>query len=473
MALVIAGFAVVALPLFAAILVSSLQVGRLARYSEDAVQRSVEITQGARALVEQVTAMERSARQYLVLKDESRLYAYHDIHGQFQANLAHLAELEPEPSSRERLAAVGARAREIHGVIASSSVDSPDSRAKVNEFAGLASEVREILTLADGLVGRQVDTMRIMAAEAQRLLYWQSMALIPAAVMVAALFFLWISRPVRQVDQAIRDLGDGQFEAAIRVGGPRDMEALGERLDWLRRRLRGIEEEKTQFLRHISHELKTPLAAVREGADLLEERLLGPLNDSQLEVTRILQHNALRLQRLIEDLLAFSRLREVRGVALAREDVALADLVGAVLADHRLALIKKSIDVQLDLAQVVVTGDRAKLHVVVDNLFSNAVKYTPNGGQIRLRLERDGERAVLDVSDSGPGIPVEERAHIFDAFYQGRTQPEGPIRGTGLGLAIARECALAHGGGISVVAQEGPGACLRLVLPSARPVMRA
>jgi two-component system sensor histidine kinase GlrK len=117
------------------------------------------------------------------------------------------------------------------------------------------------------------------------------------------------------------------------------------------------------------------------------------------------------------------------------------------------------------LHPVELDGDRAKLQTIVDNLVSNAIKFSPEKGHLHVHLrDREGQ-AIIEVADSGPGIPEAERRRVFDAFYQGSHAADGPVRGTGLGLSIAREYAQAHGGYIEVIEGEAPGACLRVVLP--------
>jgi len=127
-------------------------------------------------------------------------------------------------------------------------------------------------------------------------------------------------------------------------------------------------------------------------------------------------------------------------------------------------LIAKNIDVQLDLEKIRFVGDREKLRVVVDNLVSNAIKYSPDGGRIHITLQREGAHARLDVTDQGPGIRHADREKIFEAFYRGHSTPNSYIRGSGLGLSIAKEFVTAHHGTISAL-DSPQGGHFRVVLP--------
>ena len=278
----------------------------------------------------------------------------------------------------------------------------------------------------------------------------------------------FIARPIRQLDQAIRRLGAGEFEGDIRVVGPADLKYLGGRLDWLRQRLIELEQQKRLFLRHVSHELKTPLTALREGSELLVEGTAGPLTKGQREIVEILKQKSLQLQRLIENLLNYHRAQESMG-RLELKAVRLDQVVEQVLEDHRLAVQARRIRPELHLDPFTLHADEEKLRAVVANLVSNAIKYSPDEGMISLALRQQGDEAVLDIGDAGPGVPVEDHERIFDWFYQGEGAPRGRLRGSGLGLAIAREFVLAHGGRIEILQNSGPGAHFRVTLPASTP----
>jgi len=295
----------------------------------------------------------------------------------------------------------------------------------------------------------------------------QAMALVPGAMILTAIFTVLISSPIQQMDQAIRRLGEGDFSRPAQITGPRDLEQLGERLDWMRTRLVEVEQDKNRFLHHISHELKTPLTAIRECAELLNEGVVGKLNPQQGEIVAILRDNTLQLQKLIENLLDFN-IASSRGSQLHVEPVPLVPLIESVLSDHKVAAMARQLELQTELQPVELQGDKARLQTLFDNLVSNAIKFSPECGQLRVRLERRDEQAMIEVTDSGPGIPADARRRVFDAFYQGPSASGGYVRGTGLGLAIAREYAQAHRGYIEVIDGDMPGACLRVMLPLAR-----
>src|SRR5207249_2223864 len=177
-----------------------------------------------------------------------------------------------------------------------------------------------------------------------------------------------------------------------------------------------------------------------------------PMAAPQRQVVAIMRDNSVKLQRLIEDLLDYQRALHSAG-SLQPRAVALDALVQDVARPHQLAVQAKGQRLELDLDKVSVEADPEKLRSIIDNLLGNAVKFTPTGGTIRVLTRAADREAMVDVIDTGPGVPLEERESIFDSFFRGRAKESGRIEGTGLGLAIAREFVEAHGGRISVVSE--------------------
>jgi two-component system sensor histidine kinase GlrK len=454
----------VVVPLLAALIHATYEVDRLVAQGQRALFATVRATQSSQLLLEAITDMERNARQYKVLGDPALLQVYEENHQKFVDTARRLSALNLPDLQRERLDLMTKVEAEVSETVTRFAHDAPETTVAVEGFTSLARDARKMLVDNRKLVEGEVATLESNGAEVQRGLVVQAMALAPGALLLAGIFTVLITRPIRQMDKAIRRLGDGDFSAPAQIQGPRDLEQLGERLDWMRTRLLEVEADKNRFLRHISHELKTPLTAIREGAELLNEGVVGHLNSQQAEITAILRDNSLQLQRLIEDLLDFN-IATSRSSRLRCERVALRGLIYNVLTDHKVAVLARQLVLDISLAPVELDGDRAKLQTLVDNLVSNAIKFSPEKGRLHVHLRAREGQAVIEVADSGPGIPEAERRRIFDAFFQGSNVPNGHVRGTGLGLSIAREYAQAHGGYIEVIDGEESGACLRVILP--------
>jgi two-component system sensor histidine kinase GlrK len=463
--LILYGFGVVSLPLIGALIYGAIHMERLADQSQDAVHQAVRAIEHSNRVMEHITSMERTGRQYLVLQDADLLAAYRKSHQNFQATATNLKGM-PLDNAQYQLVNQLLRAENALYKHIQEAEPTPTNQQEVaSAFAGLIAKGEQLMHRSNGLINREVDVLRRDAAHDQRVLFWLAASLIPLSLASAAVFTVLISRPIRQVDHAIREMGEGDFQRAVRVSGPQDLKYVGELLDWLRQRLAELEQEKTRFLRHVSHELKTPLTAIREGSELLDERSVGELNQEQSEIIRIIRRSSGQLQRLIENLLNFSNV-QVGSPDLQLERVDLRALVREVVESHKPAILAKGLQLETDLDELQINADEEKLKTVVDNLLSNSIKFSPHGGRLLVMAKRDDGEAILDVVDSGPGIRGEDSQRVFDAFYQGTNKGEGFVKGSGLGLSITREYVTAHQGSIRVISNDDqPGGHLRVALP--------
>lgn len=226
------------------------------------------------------------------------------------------------------------------------------------------------------------------------------------------------------------------------------------------------------FLRHVSHELKTPLTVLREGTELLADGTAGPLTAQQRDIVALMQNNSALLQQMIEDLLNYQRaLASVLNLEL--QPVDMAEVAKAVIESHRLAGSRRDVAITLQAQPSPMYGDRDKLRVVLDNLLSNALKFSPDGGVVRVAVAPSGGTVQVDVIDQGPGVPVSDRTKIFDWFFQGERKQSARVKGSGLGLSIAREFVQAHRGTIEVLDGQEGGAHFRVVLPADAGVQHA
>ncbi|WP_025321834.1 sensor histidine kinase [Deferrisoma camini] len=459
------GLLLVTIPLGVGLVGAGWWADHLARVAARSLEQSSVQGVWSRQLADKLLTLERKARQLVVLGDRELLEDYRSRREELADILGRLERELGRAEDRPRVE----RIRRIESVVFSRLVAGPllpgelgGALARFGEAHALARRLGETL---HRMVQERARRMRREAGRLRGRLAWLAAAGVPLTLGIAALFAHVLARPVRSLEQEIVRLGQGRFENRVEIRGPRDLVALGERLDWMRCRLQELESEKTRFLAHLSHDLKTPLTAIREGADLLLGGVAGDLAPEQEEVARIVRENSLQLQRQIENLLAFS-MGEPRDAREPGEALDLASLVRDVLDDIQPASLSRGLTVDLRGETVRVRGPRRRLRSLVENLVSNAVKFTPDGGRVRVRVRREGDHAVLEVMDSGPGVDPGERERVFEAFYQGRAKGRGPVKGSGLGLAIVREYAQAHGGRVELCDSDLGGAGFRVVLPA-------
>lgn len=406
--------------------------------------------------------MERAARQYLVLDDSSLRQRYDDATRELEEELDALARTLPDADLapwRAQLAGIAALldgprdtalAREQLLAVAFREFD--DLRNQLDEAVQHATDARSRRLLDD------LDASRARLAQ-------HVVGAVLLAVLLALGFGVWLARPLARLESAMVALGENRLDAPIDIRGPADVRRLSRRLDWLRQRLAEIDADKARFLRHVSHELKTPLAALREGVALLEDGVTGELTEGQREVARILRQNTAVVQRQIQDLLDFNAAAfEAR--RLVRRKTELGALVDRVIADQQLQWQARQLGVQREGGPLWAEVDAEKLSTALANLLSNAIRYSPQRGRIVIALSLRGGHARLEVRDEGPGIAEADREHVFEPFYRGALQPEGVLRGSGIGLSIVQEVVAAHAATIELLPSDR-GALFRIELPHA------
>ena len=461
--LLFVGFALIALPLMFAVINNAISINRLGNQSQKAVYQAVQATQSSRKLAELIPAMERAAHQMLILGDRSLLDTYRVHRKQLLATAAEFRTLPFDTEQRNALSEIVSGEAAIYELLSNSGSRPDELQKAVRSFVALAGRAQEINRRSNALIDHEVENMRSTARQAQHITVWQLLALFPVVIFLVIGFTILIARPIRQIDAAIRRLGQADFSAPIRVGGPEDLQHLGERLDWMRLRLADLEQQKNRFLRHMSHELKTPLTALREGAELLSDEIVGKLTPEQREIAEILRHNSIELQKLIEDLLSYGASQsQKRSLDLDRVDLRRA--VSRVVDDQKLAVRGKRLKLNVNVQGLALSADFEKLRVMLDNLLSNAIKFSPAGGTISIRASQAGSFVEIEVADQGPGIAAEERNLVFEPFYRGQYAADALVKGTGIGLSVVREYAQMHGGSAEIV-DKGPGAHIRVRLP--------
>ncbi len=461
--LLVTGFLLVAAPLAGALLYSAWHTQHLAEQSRSAVYNAAQAARGSRALVNRIGSIERLAQQVALLPDAELLQDYERLHVGFKQLTQELERLPLDATQLAALRRTIGEEQSLYELLAPHAAVPPDARAVAARVAELAESAHEVLAISYRVADGEVERLRAAAEGVQRRLLQLVLATIAVALVIALALTRVIARPIAELDASIRQLGGADFAQPIRVSGPQDLRDLGERLDWLRRRLTELEAQKNRFLRHLSHELKTPLASLREGAELLNDQVAGPLSPPQRAVVGIMRDNSVKLQKLIEELLDYQRAMHA-AASLEVKPVQLDALVREVAEAHRLSALAKEQRVSLELVPLAVDADPEKLRSIVDNLLGNAIKFTPRGGSISVLARETDGRVTIEVIDSGPGVPLEEREAVFESFFRGRAKAGGRVAGSGLGLAIAREFAEAHGGRISLVA-GGPGGHFRVILP--------
>ncbi|PIE25112.1 MAG: hypothetical protein CSA60_02060 [Neptuniibacter caesariensis] len=327
----------------------------------------------------------------------------------------------------------------------------------------LLSLTRSVNSQIDQILDARIRSLNETAQKTQTQLSMMAVILLSFEAILILFLSHTIIRPVRRLADRIQALGQGETYAGKRVGGPDELVELDKQLDWLTQCLAEVEHEKQRFLRHMSHELKTPLTTLREGSDLLAEQIMGTLNKSQMEIANLLQSNSRQLQTLIEQLLDYSRLSQNEPVTL--HPIAILPVIREALEPYKLLLEQKAIALQIPEHDSQCLTDRAMLLRILGNLISNAALYSSKKGTITITVYTQENLFCIEVCNDGPTIPDSDIPHLFKPFYQGQNCRIGPVKGSGIGLSIVHDAAEAIGASVSLVSNQNHQVSFRVEIP--------
>lgn len=457
--LVMMAFLLVLLPLLVLAWQAWQSLNALSAQAADTNRTALVDARRSEAMTNAALEMERSYRQYCVLGSATLERVYQSQRQRYSEMLEAHAGVLPDKTTwqtlRDDLNKLSVLQCQNSGPVASAS-------AYLEAFAHANAEMVQATRAVVFSRGQQLQQE---IAERGQFFGWQALGLFLVSLALVMLFTGMIIGPVKKLERMINRLGEGKSLSEVQLfRGPRELRSVGQRIIWLSERLAWLESQRHQFLRHISHELKTPLASMREGTALLADKVVGPLTPEQEEVVAILDDSSRNLQKLIEQLLDYNR--RLADVSVRREPVALSPLVERVIADHALPARAKAMKTEVSLAQADCLAEPDLLLSALDNLYSNAVHYGAESGTIYLRSSLAQGRLLIEVANTGQPVPQTERAMIFEPFFQGSLQRKGAVKGSGLGLSIAKDCVQQMQGVLSLVDCPGADVCFRIELPA-------
>ncbi len=414
--------------------------------------------------------LDETVAKYAVTRDAGYLAKFAQLREEFGVDLDQVLALSV---SAPEGAALDALAREWRGFTAEAA--GLGRTTPTRALTPLRARFETLRARLDAVNDASRATMRTRlaasaaAADRAAQLSWLAAAVaLLLSVATAVVLVRSIAEPLRRLAAGTREVARGRFGYRLDTRRGDEFAQVAAAFNTMTERLGALDRMKQDFVSTVSHDLKSPLASLRETATLLLDEVPGPLSDAQRRVLVLQRESTDRLGRMIAKLLDLSRLEA--GLPLDVRPLPLDPFLDSVLAHASASARECQVTVcrgALAPPDVQLLADEDRLRELLDNLLENAIKFSPVGGVVEVGARQENGWMTIEVADEGPGIAPDDRERIFERFYQ---TPEGravPARGVGLGLTICREIAQAHRGAIRVLGREGLGSVFALDLPLA------
>ena len=419
------------------------------------------------SLLESVGALRRVEGRYAILKDLDFLVVFQDRIRAAASDLDRLEGLLTTPAERDLLQEARTFLAEYRQLVVQRAVP---VTATEHPATGL-EDVLDRLYQASGAELRRRQAALEALARRSRVL--GGAALVSAALIglgLGAFVVLRVARPLHQLRTATRAVADREFSKPLAVSGPSEIRDLTQAFNRMAERLGEIDRLKDEFFTGISHDLRTPLAAIRWSADLLQTGSIGPLTPKQARLTDTIQSSSRRLLALVSQIVELGRVRAGR-LQLDLRPTDLRSVIDQAVEEVRPLAERGELRLEVSVPDDLppTPADAERLHQIVVNLLANAVRFTPPGGRVSVHAAPEPGEVAVRVKDTGVGIPANLVSKIFDAYEQAHHGRGG----SGVGLTVVRMLVEAHGGRVWVESEEGRGSCFTFTLPAGAPVVES
>jgi two-component system sensor histidine kinase GlrK len=417
---------------------------------------------------------QRYEKKFLIMQDDILYRGFLASKDEFEGHLRNARPLAGSSGLRTALA----RAEDLHKNYLSLFLEETGhvrsgreystawySDEKERTLAALSEEIMKVRSMGQQGMFDKVRLLSEAGTRATRAAMVTTGTAVAVGVLLSFVITAGITRPLSRMKTKMAEISSGVHEIDLNITSPPEIAALSRTFNFMCGRLKELDALESDFYARMSHELRTPLTSLRESANLFLEGRGGPMTEQQKKLLTIIAEESERLIRFVNSLLPFSKLEAgKREYCFTRTD--LNTLIVKALNEAIPLAEAKRINLETDLKQLPpVPLDAVRILQVLRNLIGNALKFTPGCGRVSISSLCSGHRVQVRISDTGPGIPIEHRAVLFDKYRQASATGPHRIHGTGLGLAIVKNIVRDHGGEVWVESEEGRGSTFTFFLP--------
>ncbi|MEC8418658.1 MAG: HAMP domain-containing sensor histidine kinase [Pseudomonadota bacterium] len=452
--LTLGSFVLALIPLIALLWQSQSDLAKVGQMTTLETRFVVDVVGDMQRLDNAVTDVERSVRQFAVLRNEQVATLSDNALEQFAVAADNLCQALSASPTCERLSEQLNQLADYRTI---------EDQLLLNAYlASVSNSVEQLRDDVEGAINQRVQLQQDDLNAMQAKQAWSTAMLVSVSLLLILLGSQLIVNPVNNLKKIIRIVAHSGGELPpLSRQAPKELIDVEKDLHWLYDRLQQLEHIRTALLRHAAHELKTPLASIKEGCSLLSENVVGELNNGQREVLSLLTASTHRLNTLVEKLLDYNLLLQQAQPKLVSSSPK--QLVDACLEDYALAIQNR--DVEVSIAPDTAILDEELFRRILDNLVSNAVAHGAVGRPIDIKIYLNADKLVLDVANRGKRIAPESVATLFEPFIRGTEPRNDNVIGTGLGLSIVADCARLMHGEVHVVDVDYADVCFRVTIP--------
>ena len=451
--LTLGSFVLALIPLIALLWQSQSDLAKVGQMTTLETRFVVDVVSDMQRLDNAVVDVERSIRQFAVLRNDRVASLSDNAIDQFAVAADNLCQALSVPTTCTRLSEQLNQLAEYRAI---------EDQLLLNAYlASVGDSVDQLRDDVEAAITERVKLQQDDLNAMQAKQAWSTAMLVSVSLLLILMGSQLIVNPVNNLKKIIRIMAhsDGQLPPLSRQA-PKELIDVEKDLHWLYDRLQQLEHIRTALLRHAAHELKTPLASIKEGCSLLSENVVGELNNGQREVLSLLTASTQRLNTLVEKLLDYNLLLQQAQPKMVQSDVS--KLVSACLEDYALAIQDREVEVKITASEVRI--DEELFRRILDNLVSNAVAHGAVGRPINISLYNENDNLVLDVANRGKRIAPESVHTLFEPFIRGTEPRNDNVIGTGLGLSIVADCARLMHGDVRVVDVDYADVCFRVTI---------
>lgn len=451
-----------------------MQLGSVTDVTQSIIQVDNALISLHKDLTDSLLSETRYEKKYLIVQDQAYYEGFLKSRAEFDHYLHEARALSDYPEAREALI----RVADLHLTYSSLFAEEveylkdglPYARAwytgeKEQAVNAAIEELIKLRLLGQASMFDKVKKLSEAGTRARTIAKAVSAAMLVFGVLLAVWITRSITRPLKVMQKKTKDIADGLFEADLNISSPPEIGALAQAFNTMCSKLKEVDKMKSDFFALMSHELRTPLTAIKEGTNLFLEGAGGEVTEKQKKLLTIISEESNRLIGLVNSVLDLSKLESgMLTFNFVKAD--LPPLISRVIVEVEALAEAKHITINRDVPELpALSMDTERMLQVLRNLVGNALKFTSRGGTVSIIARREEKKVLVSITDTGPGIPKEHTAAIFDKFRQ-VPGAAGRLPGTGLGLAIVKHIIQTHGGRVWAQSEIGNGSTFTFQLPA-------